>query len=168
MSALPPIWFLDIDGVINALGFDDTAAPWEDMRSARIPSGDREYPFWYGQPVVEFVSAQVELGRDVRWATTWLDEANTQVAPRLGLPQLEVIPGKIGFSDHHYKWRAVRTAAEAGHPIIWTDDYEVDKPRREHLLALGVPVLTIKPEETVGLVQRHLDLIDAFFVEHGT
>jgi hypothetical protein len=71
------------------------------------------------------------------WATTWMDEANETIAPRLGLPELPVVSGPEAFAEEeerdarnglHWKTRAL-VAWAAGRPFIWVDDEITDTDR---------------------------------------
>jgi hypothetical protein len=64
------------------------------------------------------------------WATTWLEDANTEIAPRLGLPDLPVVTWPEPTGDHQredqwlglcWKTRTLVTWA-AGRPFAWVDD----------------------------------------------
>ncbi|GIF00010.1 hypothetical protein [Actinoplanes rishiriensis] len=74
----------------------------------------------------------LSLGCDLVWATTWMADANEIVAPRLGLPQLPIVP----FSDDdeperglHWKTRGL-TAWAGSRPFVWLDDEVTDADRR--------------------------------------
>ncbi|MEV0372681.1 hypothetical protein AB0I10_23095 [Streptomyces sp. NPDC050636] len=65
------------------------------------------------------------LGFRLVWATTWKAEANTWIAPVLGLPELPAVdwpqmhrPDPDGV---HWKTRPL-VAAAAGRPFAWVDD----------------------------------------------
>jgi len=66
------------------------------------------------------------LGCDLVWASTWADEANEAVAPRIGLPRLPVVEWldvstEEGPRGLHWKTRDL--VEWAGHrPFIWIDD----------------------------------------------
>lgn len=71
------------------------------------------------------------------WATTWEDEANAEIAPRLGLPQLPVVhwPSPSIEHEHEDRWfglcwktRTLITFA-AGRPFAWVDDEITDADR---------------------------------------
>ncbi len=60
------------------------------------------------------------------WATTWMEDANEAVAPRLGLPKLPVMEWPDASADDgprglHWKTRALVEWAD-GRPFIWVDD----------------------------------------------
>jgi hypothetical protein len=67
---------------------------------------------------------------DLVWATAWEDEANTEIAPRIGLPRLPVVnwPDSSderervdGWFGLHWKTRTLVDWA-AGRPFAWVDD----------------------------------------------
>ncbi|MCX5138395.1 HAD domain-containing protein [Streptomyces sp. NBC_00338] len=129
-----PLLFLDVDGPL-------------------VPFGPRAggHPVYPGGPFPPGAGANPLLGRidpslgprlaafacELVWATTWEDEANTVVAPRLGLPQLRVVAwppspdeGEDGCDAEaergvraglHWKTRTLVGWA-AGRDFVWVDD----------------------------------------------
>ncbi|MFF8380750.1 hypothetical protein ACF07V_31960 [Streptomyces sp. NPDC015661] len=68
------------------------------------------------------------LPYELVWATTWEADANTWVAPRLGLPALPLVPWPEGPEEPglhrpglHWKTPAL-VAWAAGRPFAWVDD----------------------------------------------
>ena len=66
------------------------------------------------------------LGCHLFWASTWMEEANETVAPRIGLPKLPVveladISAEEGPRGLHWKTRPLVERAN-GRPFIWVDD----------------------------------------------
>ncbi len=66
------------------------------------------------------------LGCRLVWATTWMEEANEVVAPRIGLPRLPVLEWPdtdAGGTPQGLHWKT-RPMVEwaAGRPFIWVDD----------------------------------------------
>lgn len=68
---------------------------------------------------------------DLVWATTWMDDANEVLSPRLGLPDLTV----VRWADEsdvdglvHWKTRSLVGWA-AGRPFAWVDDEITDADR---------------------------------------
>lgn len=68
----------------------------------------------------------VSLGCPLIWASTWGEEANEAVAPRIGLPKLPVVEwpdvrAEEGPRGLHWKTRPLVEWAD-GRPFIWVDD----------------------------------------------
>jgi len=66
------------------------------------------------------------LGCRLVWATTWMEEANDAVSPRIGLPRLPVVEWPDFHVDEgprglHWKTRHLVEWAD-GQPFIWVDD----------------------------------------------
>lgn len=116
--------------------------------------------------VISFITTQHAAGLDIRWATTWQNDANLFVAPAFALPTLPVGAAALGISDHSYKQRAARAAIEQGHPLIWTDDDAIDFSSRSMITASGVPHLLIEPDTQFGLTPTDLAAIAEFIATH--
>ncbi len=66
------------------------------------------------------------LGCHLVWASTWAEDANESVAPRIGLPRLPVVEWPDACDDDtphgvHWKTRPLVEWAD-GRPFIWVDD----------------------------------------------
>ena len=132
-----PLLFLDVDGVLIPFG------------------GPRQHPTYPAAPAPEAgaspLLARINPGHGPRlkalacelaWATTWTDDANQYIAPRLGLPQLAVVtwpeePAAEEEQDErqglHWKTRPlVRWAA--GRTFAWVDD-EITSTDRDWVAA---------------------------------
>ncbi len=120
-----PLLFLDVDGPLLPFGENPhlPRAARADTRLVRLT------------PQVGHRLAALPC--DLVWATTWEDEANTELAPRLGLPQLPVVHWPDPSDDHqrHDQWfglcwktRTLVTWA-AGRPFAWIDDDITDADR---------------------------------------
>ena len=151
-----PIWLLDVDGVINANGWTRRESdfwPKESVRHELISLNQwQRYHIFVAEGLIEFINEMQGSGKvEIVWATTWLDQANTHLAPAFGLPLLEVGARPIGTDDGNYKHRAAREAIAAGRSVIWTDDVEINDVMREEFLASGLRHLLIAPDEVYGL-----------------
>ncbi|WP_454613173.1 HAD domain-containing protein [Streptomyces collinus] len=114
-AAERPLLFLDVDGPL---------IPFGSPAGAAAPVGD-------GNPLLARLDPGVGarlmgLGCDLVWATTWMEEANTVVAPRIGLPRLPVLEwpepaARTGPRGLHWKTRALVEWA-GPRPFIWVDD----------------------------------------------
>ncbi|NBH07131.1 hypothetical protein GTY80_28325 [Amycolatopsis sp. SID8362] len=112
-----PLLFLDIDGTLLPFGAAgdshlDRLDPGTGPRLAALPC-------------------------TLVWATTWENEANTELAPRLGLSPLPVVRWPDPSAEHehedrwfglHWKTRSL-VAWAAGRPFIWVDDELTDADR---------------------------------------
>jgi hypothetical protein len=96
-----------------------------------------------------------ETGAELAWATIWGHRANTEIGPRLGLPELKVIEF---HDDHGWKYPAVaRYAYER--PLVWfDDDFGLHRDRnrefvhkRRHLTTALVHV-----DPATGITGQHL------------
>ncbi|OMI89110.1 hypothetical protein BSZ07_13625 [Streptomyces sp. M1013] len=110
-----PLLFLDIDGPLIPFGSPVCAARPVDEGNpllARLDPG---------------VGARLSaLGCDLVWATTWGEEANEAVAPRIGLPRLPVLDRPDACAEEgprglHWKTRPLVEWAD-GRPFVWVDD----------------------------------------------
>ncbi|MGC0416035.1 HAD domain-containing protein [Embleya sp. AB8] len=127
-----PLLFLDVDGPL-------------------IPFGGDEYPTYPMDPELPEAVANPLLARvdpahgprlsglpcELVWATAWTADANSHIAPRLGLPELAVVywPEASDRDDRdereglHWKTRAL-VAWASGRPFVWVDDELTDTDRR--------------------------------------
>ncbi|WP_433352372.1 HAD domain-containing protein [Microtetraspora malaysiensis] len=121
-----PLLFLDVDGPLLPFGEDPQREPrvaTPDSHLARLPS--------------EVGRRLAALPCDLVWATTWEDEANVEIAPRIGLPHLPVVNWPEPSDEHeredrwfglHWKTRTLVNWA-AGRPFAWVDDEITDADR---------------------------------------
>ncbi|MFC7245929.1 HAD domain-containing protein [Catellatospora aurea] len=119
-----PLLFLDVDGPLIPFGIPVPAATTEPPLDDAHPLLARLDP-GHGRLLAA-------LPCDLVWATTWLDDANEVIAPRLGLPRLPVVdwpddeddsPGRV-----HWKTRGL-VAWAAGRAFVWVDDELTDHDR---------------------------------------
>ncbi|MFF4417024.1 HAD domain-containing protein [Streptosporangium sp. NPDC001559] len=120
---LRPLLLIDVDGVLNA--FRRPGPEWVKTKGI---AGGRTFnlllnPF-HGPRLLDIAK---ETGCELVWATTWEHDANTQIGPQIGLPELPVIEvdrdnqllhmgGRLMFKTPHVAdW--VR-----GRPFVWLDD----------------------------------------------
>ncbi|GLY70723.1 HAD domain-containing protein [Amycolatopsis taiwanensis] len=121
-----PLLFLDIDGTLPPFGGDTSREP----PGASVDSYlDRLNP--------QVGLRLAALPCDLIWATTWEQEANTEMAPRLGLPPLPVVRWPEPSAEReredqwfglHWKTRPLVEWAD-GRPFIWVDDEITDADR---------------------------------------
>lgn len=120
-----PILFLDVDGPLIPFG------PSSSRVKAHAPS-PQVFPTDEGNPLLGRLDPALgprlsALGCDLVWATTWMDEANESIAPRLGLPRLPVVQWPEESDDDDgprgLHWKTRHLVEWAGRrPFIWVDD----------------------------------------------
>ncbi|MEV0278825.1 HAD domain-containing protein [Streptomyces sp. NPDC050610] len=133
MDSALPLLFLDVDGPLIPFG----------ATRQQLPNG---YPTYEaGRHVPRGVDANPLITRvdpahgprltalpcELVWATTWMDDANTCLAPWLGLPELPVVAwpdpsAEDGRDGLHWKTRTLLNWA-AGRPFAWVDDEITDR-----------------------------------------
>ncbi|SCL22905.1 hypothetical protein GA0070624_2630 [Micromonospora rhizosphaerae] len=129
-----PLVFLDVDGPLIPIGGGTPKDP--EGRPAPADAIDA----WDGtsNPLLsrlnpihgERLSA---LCCELVWASTWMADANEEVAPRIGLPELPVVDWPEGYEEQptrrlHWKTKAL-VAWAAGRPFVWVDDEISDADR---------------------------------------
>jgi hypothetical protein len=124
--ALRPLLFLDVDGPLLPFGGNPQCGPREtvtDPHLARL------------RPDTGLRLAALPC--TLIWATAWLEDANTEIAPRIGLPSLPVVtwPEPTAAHEREDQWLGLcwktRTLVDwaAGRPFAWVDDEITDADR---------------------------------------
>lgn len=121
-----PLLFMDVDGPLLPFGDGPQRRPAGTATDAHLARLDpRLGPLLAALPC------------ELVWATTWEDEANIDLAPRLGLPRLPVVhwPEPSGAHERedqwfglHWKTRTLAAWAD-GRPFVWVDDEITDADR---------------------------------------
>lgn len=167
---LPPVWLLDVDGVVNA-----RRPGWgRPARRADVWSeADRcAYPLRWAGALVDRIRRLHRTGAlEVRWCTTWCPEADV-------LERLWRLPELVRALDHDpvpkggLGWPVKRAAAHAvlaaGRTLVWTDDEAIPADDRllDRAVARGLALL-IAPDPMCGLRPADLDEIEAFALRHA-
>ncbi|MFB8277317.1 HAD domain-containing protein [Nocardia colli] len=119
-----PLLFLDVDGPLLPFGAGTRPGPpgpTEHLARLRPTVGLR----------------LMALRCELVWATTWEDDANAEIAPRIGLPQLQVVTWPDPSDEQlredqwfglHWKTRTLVDWA-AGRPFAWIDDEITESDR---------------------------------------
>lgn len=156
----PPVWFADIDGVLAPM----------DRRQTGLTYRVVETDGWQGSVIVaveiirRFRALTMSGLVEVRWLTSWEQEAADHFAPKVGLPPLRVhtVADSLAPAGTWWKQGVVeRFLAGSERRVIWTDDELAD-------YGAGVPLgeqhrcLVIEPEPTVGLILADLARIEAW------
>ena len=164
---MKPLLLIDIDGPLN---------PYAALMGPRLPDGYAMHltrpPGWdQGPPLPVLLNpehgrALLDLtGRyELVWATTWMDEANTWIGPRLGLPPLPYVDWPSLFGDApdgtYWKTRYVVDYA-AGRPFAWVDD-EIGEEDRTWVRAQGTEALLLWIDPWTGLLPDDFETLAAW------
>jgi hypothetical protein len=167
-AVAPPVWLLDIDGVVNGTRTGWHAAP----RSVTLFGDGTDFRIRYAPQLAGRIGALARAGLvEVRWCSTWciVPDQLRRLEHLLGLPEFApALPADMGFDVSDRKRDAARAVIAAGRRLIWTDDEEVPAGRNlaEDLLhdelTAGGRALLIRPESRRGLRPEHLNEIEAF------
>lgn len=167
MMAEKPVWLLDIDGVINAVGdLRLRETTWPDARwvvGRADAGGGATFTITAAEPTLQFIRRVHEEDlAEIRWLTTWRDAAQN-VADLLCLP---TFPVQREHVTGHTWWKercAEHVVNVEQRQLIWTDDdlhTELSAACRYRLKSAGA--LLIRPNYRVGLVAGELARIEAF------
>lgn len=165
-----PLILLDVDGVLNAFSYSpaETSLPdtaFSDLTEYNVwnEAHGRSYRFWVSPELIADIRAIHDSGlTEIAWLTSWRDEANTQVAPTLGLPRFPVVGYPRGISDYSWKQQTAMEALWLGRPVAWLDDDEILYPASSAFDEAPFPTLTISPDPRVGLTRADIDDILRF------
>lgn len=132
-----PLLFLDVDGPL--VPFGGATGDADDAGSAGDGSDADDGMDAYLSGLSPVLGARLAaLPCRLVWATAWEQDANTEIGPRIGLPELPVVvwpaPGdeRARVDDWfgvHWKTRTLVEWA-AGRPFAWVDDELTDADRR--------------------------------------
>ncbi|MFJ2910755.1 hypothetical protein ACIO8F_15335 [Streptomyces sp. NPDC087228] len=165
---MKPLLLIDIDGPLN---------PYAALARRPVPDGYAQHLMrptgWdYGPALPVLLNPQ--HGKALRglagryelvWATTWKDEANEWIGPRLGLPPLPYIdwPSMHGSAPGGTCWKT-RYVVEyaAGRPFAWVDD-EISQPDRDWAVGHGAAeALLMWIDPWIGLLPGDFETLEAW------
>jgi hypothetical protein len=161
----PPVWLLDVDGVLNATRPSGDEQPrWQEVWSE---SDQIAYPVRWSPGLIKRIRELHLTGRvELRWCTTWCPDAD-ELEYLWDLPPLKrsltADPMPRGPQCWPLKLAAAREVLADDRRLIWTDDEALPKPgpARDELVADGRALL-IAPNPARGLRPEDLDRIEAF------
>lgn len=151
--------FLDVDGPLLPFG---GSGPSERRDTSDAPHLSRLR--------VDAGSRLAALPCTLVWATTWLEDANTEIAPRLGLPGLAVVrwPELTEAQEREDQWLGLcwktRTVVEwaAGRPFAWVDDEITDADREWVSGNHPAPAMLRSVDASCGLTDRDFAVLGAW------
>ena len=157
----PPVWLLDVDGVLNARRPGWSEAPhqgvaWTDDRAWQM----RWSPTLIQQ--IEIIAASFEV--EIVWATTWcpwidgLEELFDLSGSRCAFGSAEL----AAEPDNRVKLDAALAVIASGRGLIWTDDAAIPVAGEELDTLVAAGSLLIRPDEDRGLQPTHVESIRAW------
>jgi hypothetical protein len=156
-----PLLLVDVDGVLNRyplLGFPTPEG--HEVHQVTFWNGEKYKIILRPQDGPDLLSLTDMV--DLVWATGWRHEANTEIAPRIGLPQLPVIDYHPRFSESwfHAKRHAVREHI-GDRAVFWIDDdfEEEDLLWSQERARKVNPTLCLKTDPREGLTQLQIDTV---------
>ncbi|WP_329226831.1 hypothetical protein OG488_06730 [Streptomyces sp. NBC_01460] len=165
---MKPLLLIDIDGPLN---------PYAALARTPLPEGYTLHEMrptgWKEGPPLPVLLSPVHgdgllalaARYELVWATTWKDEANEWVGPRIGLPPLPYIdwPAMHAVREDGTYWKTRYVVDHAdGRPFAWVDD-EISDPDRAWVAAHHPGrALLLRVDPWVGLVREDFETLAAW------
>lgn len=122
-------WLLDVDGPLNPYGGTNKPRERAGYRPYKIPAydgflGDNVFKVWLHPehgPKISEVAEEARL--EPVWCTTWEHQANSKIAPKIGLSgALPVIEFSTTIRTPLWKIPGILNDVPQDVPLIWSDD----------------------------------------------
>jgi hypothetical protein len=159
-----PVWLLDIDGVINAYAYEyRSRAVWDKVAKKEL----FPYSLWVADGLVEFINKMHSSNTvEMRWCTTWGNNANEHFAPLFGLPEFVVcdMPEMHPQRTPDQSWKQVRAREilTEGRRLIWTEDTAIPVGFAEEIDHMDKDKLLVVPNPSIGLTPQDCVAIESF------
>ena len=164
---IPPLWLLDVDGVLCPVGQGTVHGPHPHAHGASPAQVSTAAGLWvcWDEHVVQAINRLHADGLvDIRWVTTW-GPAAVDLGRVLGLPELPVVhlPADAGHRSTKATAGIELLQSHPGRPFVWTDDH-LNRSWRSMIKTALIdrPALLIQPQTDIGLTATHLRRIEAF------
>lgn len=156
-KAEPPLLFLDVDGPLLPFGGNPHVRPSHGVAAGLNPMLARIDP-GHGARLAA-------LSCELVWATSWMADANTSIAPLLGLPPLPVVAWPTDRGDAldawyglHWKTRHLVEWAN-GRAFVWIDDEHTEADHDWVRTHHREPALLHRVDPRLGLADADFDAI---------
>ena len=145
-----PLVLIDVDGVLNPLVRHSPGPGW--LERILLVQGSLFLVHLNPAHGPALLSLAAETGAELAWGTTWEEDANLQISPLIGLPELPVAPANSGChkADGIVPWTR-------GRPFVWLDDAP-EAAEEAGRLAGAQAHLVVAVDPDIGLADRHLAL----------
>lgn len=171
---MKPLLLIDVDGTLNCFPqptFQQVMEDPADWREATAATQGRTYKIWWRESLAGFMG---ELHRkelaDWLWLTTWEQDARSEIAPLLGLPDFPALPhseGQARPGPDWWKWLQVRKLWEEElRPIVWLDDDITEEVREWAEELMGDSCLLINPASNPSLTVEDWHRVEEFLLSH--
>ncbi|MFF4924331.1 hypothetical protein ACFY4B_27415 [Kitasatospora sp. NPDC001261] len=138
-----PLLYLDVDGPLNVLNRWPEEPHKLTVHRVRPQCWVRQHPNLHPDDVPELVlrlnpdhgAELADLPYELVWGTTWEEEANEFIGPRIGLPALPVVTWSNldGFGPEGTYFKTAELVRHAaGRPFAWVDD-QLGQADREYV-----------------------------------
>lgn len=154
-----PVILLDVDGVLNACGWDEPKG-WDDFQTT-VCNG---FHITHSQKMAAAIRA---LDADIVWLTTWRERANEWISPLFDwghFPALSYVE-----SERYSSWwkaaAAEKYIKENPRPFIWIDDdltFGIMESDFLNDADFDIPYLLVAPYQSDGLQLDQIEKIATF------
>ncbi len=178
MTFRKPVWFCDVDGVVNAL--DGMNTLWGYEYGTASPTADwfRTFPITWNPLLIERMNALIDAGAvDIRWLTTWGSGANLSLRRLIGIRELPVAYEPQPEDNGEIWWKREAVVefmlANPDVPVIWTDDEltseEFDAVDGVYTEREGseAGVMMFRPDDRMGITYSQMTRIEEFIHDEG-
>jgi hypothetical protein len=132
----PPLWLLDVDGVLNAVASQPRG--WAQWRHGEAVADGVPWPIRYAPALMRAIRRLHEHRLvECRWLTTWGDAANDELRRLLDLPPFAVVPAPAAPAPPRGP-EGAGDPAEPGELPGAREDSPADRPDSHAAFAGGV------------------------------